>query len=208
MKNKSSITEKEKILDFALDRFLKNGFYKTSMDELAREIRISKKTIYKNFKSKDELVNSIVEKFTTQISTRIEEIMKDESDSLTKAFHLFNTMGETALKMSDKWVADVKIHMPKLWQKIDDFRTKKAYAVLGNIIKQGQQEGVIIDKPAEIIIHLFVNAIRSIVNVDFLYYQKFNYNEAFNHTFEIIFNGILTTQGKNKFNKIFTKVMQ
>lgn len=206
MKKESISIEKQKILEFALNKFLANGFYKTSMDDIAREIRISKKTIYKNFRSKDELVFLMVEKFTNEISSAIDEIINAETDSLTKAFKLFSKMGEVALKMSDKWIADVKIHMPKLWEKIDEFRTKRAYAVLENIIKQGQQEGVIIDKPAEIMIHLFVNAIRSIVNPDFLYYQKFNYKEAFNHTFEILFNGILTAQGKNKFKKIFKEI--
>ena len=206
MKKESISIEKQKILEFALNKFLADGFYKTSMDDIAREIRISKKTIYKNFRSKDELVFLMVEKFTNEISSAIDEIINAETDSLTKAFKLFSKMGEVALKMSDKWIADVKIHMPKLWEKIDEFRTKRAYAVLENIIKQGQQEGVIIDKPAEIMIHLFVNAIRSIVNPDFLYYQKFNYKEAFNHTFEILFNGILTAQGKNKFKKIFKEI--
>jgi len=200
--------EKKKILEFALHKFMSEGFYKTTMDDIAKEIRISKKTIYKNFASKEELIYSIVDSFTSSISNKIEEIIKTDEDSISKAFRLFNTMGSTALRMSDKWIRDIQIHMPELWKKIDEFRTKRAYAVLGTIIKQGQSEGMIVNKPAEIMIHLFVNSIRSIVNPEFLYYQKFNYKEAFDYAFEILFNGILTTKGKKQFDKIFKKVAQ
>ena len=40
-------TEKDRILNFAITKFHAEGFYKTSMDEIARELQISKKTIYK-----------------------------------------------------------------------------------------------------------------------------------------------------------------
>jgi AcrR family transcriptional regulator len=38
---------------------MNNGFHKTTMDEIAKELRISKKTIYKHFSSKDELVRAV-----------------------------------------------------------------------------------------------------------------------------------------------------
>ena len=208
MKKEKTNNEKEKILDFSLDKFLREGFYKTSMDTIAGELHMSKKTIYKHFSTKEKLVEAIVDKFTLTVGDKIEAVINSKEDSLSKAVHLFEIMGSVAMKLSDKWVGDIQIHMPKLWEKIDEFRTKRAYAVLGSIIKQGQEEGMIIDKPSELIIHLFVNAIRSIVNPNFLFYQKFNYKEAFNHTFEILFNGILTPKGKKQFDKIFKKAMQ
>ena len=200
--------ERQKILDYAGEKFLREGFYKISMDSLANEIRISKKTIYKHFSSKDELVEKIAEQIMQTISGRIETVIKSELNALGKALKLFEIMGDVTLKLTDKWVQDVKLHHPDLWKKIDGFRTKRAYTALSDIIKQGQEEGCIIKKPAELMITLFVSAIRSIVNPDFLYYHKFNYKEAFVHSFEILFNGILTSKGKKEFNKIFAKVIK
>jgi AcrR family transcriptional regulator len=208
MKKEESNLEKEKIIDFSLDKFLREGFYKTSMDTVATELHMSKKTIYKHFSTKEELVEAIVNKFTTGVSYKIESVIKTNEDSLSKAMRLIEIMSSVAMKLSDTWVKDLQIHMPKTWEKIDEFRTKRAYAVVGNIIRQGQAEGMIIEKPEELIIHLFVNSLRSIVNPNFLFYQKFNYQEAFNHTFEILFNGILTPKGKKQFDKIFKKVIQ
>src|SRR3990172_10009410 len=187
-KKERSEAEKSKILEFSYDKFFKEGFYKTSMDSIASDLQMSKKTIYKHFSTKEDLVEEVVSKFTSGVGDKIESIINDEKDSLSKALRLFEIMGTVALKLSDNWVKDIQTHMPELWEKIDDFRTKRANVVLGSIIRQGQKEGMIIDKPSELIIHLFVNSIRSIVNPNFLYYQKFNYKEAFQHTFEILFN--------------------
>jgi AcrR family transcriptional regulator len=200
--------EQQKILNYATEKFMSEGFYKTSMDSLASELQMSKKTIYKYFSSKNELVEAVIKAFMNQVKTRIDSVLKEEDSSLIRALHLFEVMRDVTTKFSDKWVKDIRIHLPKLWEMIDEFRTKRAYAVLGSIIQQGQKEGIIIEKPAELIIHLYVSAMRSIVNPDFLFYQKMNYKEAIQHTFEILFNGILTPTGKKQFNKSFKKVLK
>ena len=208
MKKEKLNQEKEKILDFSMNKFMREGFYKTSMDSVAGELHMSKKTIYKHFSSKEELVEEIVNRFTSTVSEKIESVIMNENDSLSKTMHLIEIMGSVAMKLSDTWVKDLQVHMPQTWEKIDEFRTKKANAVVGDIIRRGQVEGIFIEKPAELIIHLFVSSLRSIVNPDFLYYQKFKYKEAFQHTFEILFTGILTPKGKKQFDKIFKKAMQ
>lgn len=206
--NNYSNYEKQKILNYASEIFMKEGFYKTSMDSLARELQMSKKTIYKYFSSKEELVESVVKAFMSQVKNKIDCVIKEEDNSLIRALHLFEIMSEVTTKFSDMWLKDIRIHLPQLWHTIDEFRIKRAYAVLGSIIRQGQKEGIIIETPAELIIHLYVTAMRSIVNPDFLYYQKMNYKEAIQHTFEILFSGILTPSGKRQFKKSFKKVLK
>jgi len=207
VKSTDNNAELIKILNYASEKFMREGFYKSSMDSLAAELQISKKTIYKYSSSKDELVEAIAFAFMKETGDKIISVTQIEDDSLSKAIRLFQILGVATTKLGDKWVKDIRIHMPDLWKKIDEFRTKKAYAVLSNIIQQGQAEGMIIDKPVELIIHLFVTSLRSIVNPDFLYYQKMNYKEAIQHTFEILFNGILTPAGKKIFKKSFKKVL-
>lgn len=200
--------DREKIIQFCTSIFLQNGFYLVTVDQIAGELRISKKTIYKFFATKEEIVKAVALKLMTEVNTRIETIINSKSDSLTKVLMLFEVMAGVVVKFSEKWLKDLQIHTPELWKQIDEFRAKRAFTALGSIIKQGQIEGIIIEKPIELIIHIFVNTIRSVVHPDFLYHQKFNYKEAFIHSFEILFNGILTQKGKKKFDKIFPKVIK
>ncbi|MCX6165394.1 MAG: TetR/AcrR family transcriptional regulator, partial [Ignavibacteriae bacterium] len=53
--------EKDIILKFAGEKFYKDGFNKISMDEIASQLHISKKTIYKYFPSKDKLIESLID---------------------------------------------------------------------------------------------------------------------------------------------------
>ncbi len=210
IKNQNNIedSEQNRIIEFAEDKFMKEGFYKISMDSLASDLRVSKKTIYKYYPSKESLVESIARKTMADISGKMEAIINSELSSLGKSLALFEVFGKITLKFTDKWVRDVQLHTPKLWEKIDEFRTKHAIRILTNIVNQGKEEGVFVDKPSELMIMIFVSSIKSIVNPNYIYYQKFNFNEAFNHTFEILFNGMLTPKGKKEFNKIFKKVIK
>ena len=45
--------EKNKIIERTEDKFFRDGFYKTTMDEIATDLSMSKKTIYKFFPSKE-----------------------------------------------------------------------------------------------------------------------------------------------------------
>jgi AcrR family transcriptional regulator len=208
MSEENSSAEKNRIIEYCTSKFLKDGFYFVTVDQIATELRISKKTIYKFFSSKDQLVEVVARNLMNDVSKRIEKIISTDNDSLSKALMLFDVMASVAVRFSENWLKDLQIHTPQLWRSIDEFRTKKAFTVLGSIIKQGQAEGIIIDKPAELIIHIFVNTMRSVVHPDFLYHQKFGFKEAFIHSFEILFNGILTPKGKKIFNKIFSKVIK
>jgi AcrR family transcriptional regulator len=201
-------SEKEKIINYCSEKFLKEGFYIITVDQIASELKVSKKTIYKHFSSKSELVEVVVSQLISQINGAVEVIINSDQDSLTKIIKLFELMSSFVVRFSEKWLKDLQIHAPKLWLQIDEFRTKRGFTVLENIIKQGQEEGIIIQKPIELMIHIFVVTIRSVVHPDFLFYQKLDHKEAFIHTFELLFNGILTPKGKTKFNKIFPKVIK
>ncbi len=208
IQNSKVHAEKDRILDFAFEKFLKAGFYKTTMDSLASGLRISKKTIYKHYSTKDALVEDVVSRIMHNMSSKIDEILKSEYNAIGKVGNVMQLIGNFSLKISDSWLQDLKIHLPSLWEKVDNFRTKKMYGILSKVIEQGKVEGYFIDKPNELIIVLFVSSVRSIVSPDFLYHQKLNIQEAFRHTFEILFNGILTSKGKKEFKKIFSKGIQ
>lgn len=198
--------EKEKILLLAQKKYFENGFYKTSMDSLSSKLKISKKTIYKYFPTKDKLVKEVVHNFMNYMSTSIDEIINRNENAVVKTLLLIDLMSDTILKFSESWVRDISFHTPKLWQKVDRFRSEKMFGVLSKIIEQGKKENLFYNKPTEIIITIFVSSIRSIVNPDFLLHKKYPYKEALQAALEILFNGILTPKGKRIFYKSFKKV--
>jgi len=200
-----NIDERTKVLIHAQSRYLKEGFYKISMDNLAVDLRMSKKTIYKYFPTKENLVEEVAQFTMNLISEKVETIISSDSDVIKKITGLTEMFGFFLTQFSEKWLSDIRIHMPAVWEKIDTFRTKKIYTIFSKIIEQGKKEDIFLDKPNEIVITVFVASLRAIVNPEFLFHNKFSYKEAMNIALELLFNGILTDKGKKLFKKSMNK---
>ena len=76
--------EKEKISNYSQDVFFKSGFYKITMDEIAKGLRISKKTIYKYFPSKKNLLEAIVNSFLLTTQNKILKKLDEQENSIFK----------------------------------------------------------------------------------------------------------------------------
>jgi AcrR family transcriptional regulator len=196
------IEEKERILKTAQEIFLKEGFYKTTIDDLAAKLRVSKKTIYKYFESKDELVKETVFDFLQTNSRNIKQLLNADEDSIILMTRLIEYLGGLSLNLNEKWLTDLQTHYQDLWIEIDKFRTKMMNANLSKLIKLGQGEGYIINLPSDFIVALFQSAIRGVINPDYLINSKFSAREALDMSLQILIGGILTPKGETAFKKL------
>jgi AcrR family transcriptional regulator len=191
--------EKEKIMEYAHSRFVAEGFFRTTMDELANELGISKKTIYKYFPSKEKLVEEIAESIINQTTCDMKDVIDAETDVVSKFVKILDVYNSKIIRCSEKWYRDLQLHAPHIWKRIEKVRSEKIYDSLGKLIKQGKREGLIEGYPPEIVITSFIAMVRSVMNPEFVSQNKFTMKEAFEYSFEMLLNGILTTQGKEKY---------
>ncbi len=199
--------DNEKILEAIQEKFFKEGFYKTTMDELAAELRMSKKTIYKLFPSKNDLVNTIAVRFTEQVKKKIIPILESDMNAVEKLAGLINLLSSTAGRIGDRMFGELRNYFPSVWEKVDSFRTQMMYGNITKVIDQGKHEGLFIDYPTPIIMNIFITSIRSTVNPEFIYYNNFSMVVAAQTTFKIIIGGILTDKGKEVFNQTINKLL-
>ncbi len=194
--------EKEKIINFAAQKFMDGGFFKTTMDELATELRVSKKTIYKNFASKEVLVKTVALRILNTNAKLIEDAVNLKCNPVEKLYRIFETVGKILMKINENNIRDIHYYTPETWKEIDEFRTKKMNAFLKDIIEQGQKEGYILKRKPEIIITMFLASARAIVNPAFVINNRFTLFEALKETTEILSNGIMTEKGRKVFKKL------
>ncbi|MGA2668878.1 MAG: TetR/AcrR family transcriptional regulator [Ignavibacteria bacterium] len=194
--------EKKKIIEFAQSKFFREGFYKTTVEEIAKDLMMSKNTIYKYFPNKEALVRETTHYLIKIIKTRIMGILSSRGNAIDKLVRIIDFMGRYVMRMDDKWLKDIHIHAPDLWEEIDRTRRILAYQNLAKLIEQGKKEKIIVDYPNEIILTVFVASMRSVINPGFLTNLRYTNREAVNFTFNIILNGILTKKGKNILNKL------
>lgn len=195
------MNDKTKIIEYSKEVFIKNGFYKITMEEIAKGLRISKKTIYKHFPSKNSLVDAAIKIFQQNIKSKMIKRVNQEENAILKIKAVTEVFAELSLRLNEKMLYDLQTHRPELWDNIEAFRNKLITNIWEKIINQGKKEGFIIDRPNEIIVTVIYSAVRSVINPTFLLNNNYSINEAFRITFELLIKGLLTPKGLKVYNK-------
>jgi AcrR family transcriptional regulator len=196
----------EQIIEQIEDKLFSEGFYNTTMDDVASELGMSKKTIYKFFPSKEDLVMAIAKHFMNRIKSKILPALNSDRNAIEKLGELIKILAGASEKISTKRMEEMKKHFPGIWNEIDRFRTKMMFENITKVINQGKNEGLFIDYPTSIIMTMLVACIRSVVNPDFILNNNFSIIEGARTAFRIIIGGIVTDKGKKIFNQTINKM--
>lgn len=172
------------------------------MEEIAKGLRISKKTIYKHFPSKNSLVDAALKVFQYSIKWKLTNNVKKQENAILKIKAITEIFADISLKLNEKLLYDLQTHRPDLWDSLEEFRGKLIKNLWEDIINQGKREGHIVDRPNDIIVTVIISSIRSVINPVFLLNHNYSINEAFRITFDVLIKGLLTPKGLKVYNKI------
>jgi len=207
----AEVSEREKILFFTHAKFITEGFYKTTMDEIARDLQISKKTIYKHFESKEDLLASVCDTRIEMIHKFMDDIINSDEDTITKFLRIMNKQKSVSMNCSVAWFKDLNIHAPQLAKKFDEVRSNKITSMLNSLLEQGKKEKVIENVPNDILITALNGAMEAVTRADFILNSKYSFHEAMRITSELFFNGFLTPVSREKYSvtkKVFENDIQ
>lgn len=109
---------REKIIDKAGDMFLTYGFKSVTMDDIAREMGISKKTIYKYFDNKDHLVDETVTYVQIAIDNVIADIMKQGYNAIEENFAIKNVFKNMFKNAKTSPMFQLKKYYPETFAKL------------------------------------------------------------------------------------------
>ena len=188
---------KERIIGEAWERFIKYGYSKLIIDELAAELGISKKTIYKFFPSKKDLVKALIVDRLTEAEAVVRGIVQnDRLEYVEKLKSLVGHIGGVVSQMGSI-PQDIQKNAPEIWPEIDEIRERLIVNNIRNLLQEGIERGIIKnDIDREIVVLIFINCIRTIVNPGVLSELSSSMKETFETIIKVIFNGILTESNK------------
>jgi AcrR family transcriptional regulator len=204
--SKGIMEDRTKIVEMTEEKFFRDGFYKTTMDEVASELKMSKKTIYKFFPSKEDLIMAIAKHFMEGLKNKVVPALSSDKNAIEKLAELNGILAKVSQKISSNRMDEIKTYFPNLWNEIDNFRTKMMFLNITKVIDQGKVEGLFIDYPTPIIMNTLVSSVRAIVNPEFILNNNFSISEAALYTFKVVIGGIVTDKGRKIFNKTINKM--
>jgi AcrR family transcriptional regulator len=194
----NEIDQKNRIIEAARTKFLAMGFSKVTMDELVAQLGISKKTMYQYFKSKDDLVTAVLETQITFMSGNIKNILDAPVDFIEKLNTLWVFIGNTLSGISKQFQDDIRRFHPELWQRVEEVRQQIIFGNLRTLFEEGQRHGMLReDVNVEIVVAMFQDAVRGIVNPEVLVRHPFSAADAMRAIMLILFEGILTESARN-----------
>ena len=193
--------EINRILEMGEEKFFSEGFHKTKMDDIAAELKISKKTIYKFFTSKQELAHAVAKLFMEKMKNMIVPALSSNKNAIEKLNDLISILAKTSDRINPKTFDEIRLHFPEIWNEVDEFRTKMMFGNITKVIDQGKTERLFIDYPTPIVMNMLVASVRSVVNPEFILHNNFSLIEAASTAFQIMIGGIITEKGK----KLLTK---
>jgi AcrR family transcriptional regulator len=192
-----------RILKAAHDHLFTYGYSALIMDDLARELGVSKKTLYVHFRSKDELVEAVLDGFALEIRQLADQLfIKDEQSFSTKFRRLVAAMIKRFSKLNPVMLRDLQRFAPQIYAKIDDLRRKNIPYVFGRALRDGQELGAVrSDIDPTFAIEFWRIAISGLLQPDNLERLGLPPDQVFEKALNLFFAGLLTPAGRKDYEK-------
>ena len=195
--------DKLRLLTAAREKFLESGFSKVTVDEIASGIGMSKKTVYKFFPSKEDLLRGVIRSLMMYAERRVTKIVESDAPFEEKLASILALVGGMIRRMRPQFMLDMKRTAPKLWEELETFRRERLFPKVKMIFKQAKQEGVLRPEVNEELFFLtFLHAMQGIINPNVLLNLPFSADDAFRGIFRILFLGALSQSSEEKYHKV------
>lgn len=193
-----------RIIAAARDLFISRGFSKVTMDELAGQLAISKKTLYRHFIKKDDLVEAAFEWQMLHIRQNLAEIFSRPDDFLDRLYAFCSFISGTLSRINRAFFEDLRRFRPDLWKRIEEFRRARIEGEFAKVIADGRRIGVVRgDVNVELFILIFLAAVQGVVNPETLSRHPFTAEEAYRGVIGVMFEGILADNARPLFRARF-----
>ena len=140
---KDAEERKNEILDAAEELFSTKGFESTSMNDIQNEIGIARGTLYYHFKSKEEILDAIIERVTSRMTLNAKAVAGDKSIPVIE--RLIKTVLALRLRGEARDFLMEQIHKPQnalMHQKIQDKTVESVNPIITDIVKDGIEQKI------------------------------------------------------------------
>ena len=186
-----------RIVGAARQHFFAHGFRGVTMDDLARELGMSKKTLYACFRSKSALVKAVLLEKFRDIDADLERITSDCSD-LTKVLHeLLACVQRHTGEIQPPFVRDIRREAPDLFAMVETRRRTVIQRHFGTFFNHARKAGMIRkDVSAELVMEMLLGSVQAVLNPAKLAELGLTPKTGFSAVIAVILEGVITNTGR------------
>jgi len=196
----------QNILDHVSRLYHRYGIKSITMDDVSRNLGISKKTLYEYFSDKKDLVGQVLESEYTQRCLVFNALENRNLNAIEELFEIYALIKNLIRDYNPSMEYDVRKYYPELYSHLREVRRKVLFEnSLRNILK-GKKEGLYRKNlNAELISKLHLFRIETLYDSDLFTSEDLGSFETFHELFIYHLQGILSDKGREFFEKNFSR---
>lgn len=132
---------KIKIIEVATALFRQMGVKAVTMDDIARQAGVSKKTIYQEFEDKSALVFAAFSAFLEKDENMLKKIFEQEDDVIQHFVGVSQFMREQYSGMNPLILNEIRRYYPKAWKRFEEFKNGLALSIMVDLLRRGKAAG-------------------------------------------------------------------
>jgi AcrR family transcriptional regulator len=197
------------ILEQVRRLYYRYGIKSVTMDDVAKHLSISKKTLYEYFTDKEDLVRNIVMLDYKNRHNFFQEIRNKNLNAIEELFEVYRMINTMFRDYNASMEYDVHKYYPELFTQVRELRRKRMYDTMYNNMNRGKKEGLYRKElNSKIIARLLVFKVENMFDNDIFTMEELASVKVFNEVFVYHLQGILNEKGRNFFEKNFTRLKQ
>ena len=197
-RNRTADASRQCIVEAARAHFFSHGFRSVTMDDLAEELGVSKKTLYSHFPSKIALLEAVLADKFAGLEANLEEITRAYPHDFPVALHelLTNTQRELD-EIKPPFVRDMRQKAPQVFKIVERRRADLIERFFGKLFVEGQRTGIVRkDLPARLLIEILLGAVQAVVNPAKIEELGLTPQTAFASVVKVVLDGVIARKGR------------
>lgn len=192
-----------RILATAHQQLVDHGYTALTMDVLAHELGMSKKTLYVHFAGKDALIERIIECIERSLQERMQAVLAEPKLTFPqRVSSVVEVVGSTMTRISPTMLRELQRFAPRLYQKIEDVRQKNVPNFFGRLIREGVAAGKVrADVDPAFATEFWLQAIRGLVQPAVLDRTQLTLRQTLEKALNLFLSGLLTPAGRKDYEK-------
>jgi len=184
------------IIAKSAELFLRYGVKNLTMDEIARQLGMSKKTIYLYVANKSDLVKKVMQAHLDKEDTFIKEVQKTSKNALEENLRTMTFMSQELQGFNAVVFFELQKYYPESYALFNEHKEKVALRRILNNLKAGIKEGLYRkDIDTEIVSRIFVSALDILIDQQRFPSKKYHFYNLYKEFVNYHLGGILTPKG-------------
>ncbi|MBN2531434.1 MAG: TetR/AcrR family transcriptional regulator [Spirochaetales bacterium] len=192
---------RKRIISKAEELFLKYSFSRVTVDEIVRNLGMSKKTLYRYFPNKKAVIQAVIQMNQAELINNIDNLVQNKDiDYMERLKQIFKVLSYFFSKIPGFVIEDLKNHLPDIWKSIREIKRTVSRNWIRKIIIEGSEKGFFRkDIDPGLIISIYFFFIEEYFLQKSTLEDSFSIKDKLEAIFKIFYSGILTGPARKSF---------